>query len=82
MEKTIYAAEVDEHTEVGHVLDNTFQHLTFFQVGEDGGLLLLEVQHLTVHGEPDSVGRPLRLQERGVPAPHTAARARPAVRGR
>ena len=43
VEQAVYTAEVDEHTKVGHVLDHPFQHLTLVEVGEDSGLLLLEV---------------------------------------
>nr|GFC82685.1 hypothetical protein [Tanacetum cinerariifolium] len=43
VQQTIDTAEVDEHAEVGHVLDVAFQNLTFFEVVQDGFALLLEV---------------------------------------
>ena len=42
MDKTIHAAKVDEHTVAGDILDGTFQHLTFFELGDDFAFLLLE----------------------------------------
>src|SRR4051812_31184704 len=43
VEQSVYTAKIDEYTEVGHVLDNTFQHLAFVEVGEDSCLLLFEI---------------------------------------
>ena len=43
VQQTVDTAEVDEHAEVGHVLDVAFQNLTFLEVVQDGLTLLLEV---------------------------------------
>ncbi len=43
VQQTIYATEVDEGTEVGHILDDTFQYLAFLEVVEDQLALRLEV---------------------------------------
>jgi hypothetical protein len=43
VQQAVDTAEVDEHAEVGHVLDHAFEYLTFFEVVEDGFALLLEV---------------------------------------
>ena len=43
MQQAVYTTQIDEYTEIGHVLDYTFEHLTFFQVFEDFGFLLLEI---------------------------------------
>src|SRR5690242_1161325 len=43
VQQAIYPTQVDENTEVGHVLDDAFQHLSLLQVVEDLNLLLFEV---------------------------------------
>src|SRR5258706_6053853 len=43
VQQSVYASQVDEHTEVGHVLDHAFEHMALFEVGEDGRFLLFEV---------------------------------------
>ncbi len=43
MDKTIHAAQVDEHTVAGDVLDGSFEHLAFFELGDDFAFLLLEL---------------------------------------
>jgi hypothetical protein len=35
VEQTIHTAEVEERTEVGDVLDDTLEYLTFFEASED-----------------------------------------------
>ena len=42
VDEAVYAAKVDEHTVAGDVLDRTLEHLTFFELGDDFALLLLE----------------------------------------
>ena len=39
MDEAVYAAEVDEHTVAGDVLDGAFQYLAFLQLGDDVFLL-------------------------------------------
>ena len=41
--QTVYAAQVDEYTIRGNVLDGTLENLTFFEFGDDLFLLLLEL---------------------------------------
>jgi hypothetical protein len=43
VEKTINTTKIDEYTEVGHVLDNALQYLTFLKVSKDRCLLLLKI---------------------------------------
>jgi hypothetical protein len=43
VEQAVHAAEVEESPEVGDVFDQTFEHLTFFEAGDDGIALLGEV---------------------------------------
>ena len=43
MKKTIDTTQVDEYTEIGHVLDHTFQYLTLLQVVQDFCFLLFEI---------------------------------------
>ena len=43
MDETVHAAEVDEHTVGGDVLDGAFEYLAFFELGDDFALLLLEL---------------------------------------
>ena len=42
VDKTVHAAEVDEHTVAGDVLDSTFEYLTLFELGDDFALLLFK----------------------------------------
>ena len=42
VDKTIYAAQIDEHTVGGDVLDGSLENLTFFEFGDNLALLLLE----------------------------------------
>ncbi len=42
MDKSVYAAQVDEHTVGSDVLDSAFEHLAFFEFGDDFFLLLFE----------------------------------------
>ena len=43
MDETVHAAEVDEHAVGGDVLDGSFKHLAFLELGDDFALLLLEL---------------------------------------
>ena len=42
VDETVHAAEVDEYTIVGDVLDRTFEHLTLFELADDFLLLSFE----------------------------------------
>ena len=39
VDKTVYAAKVDEYTVGGNILDGSLEHLTFFKVADNLGLL-------------------------------------------
>ena len=43
MDKSVYAAQVDEYAVGGNVLDRTFEYLTFFELGHDFLLLRFEL---------------------------------------
>jgi len=43
IEQTIYAAQVNERTEVGNILNSTFQYLTFFELADDNAALLFDI---------------------------------------
>ncbi len=43
VDKTVNASEVDEYTVSGDVLNDTLEHLTSFELGDDVLLLLLEL---------------------------------------
>ena len=43
MDKSVYAAQVDEYAVGGYVLDRTFEYLTFFELGHDFLLLRFEL---------------------------------------
>ena len=43
VDEAIHAAEVDEHTVAGDVLDHAFQHLTLLEVADNLGLLSLDL---------------------------------------
>ena len=42
VDETVYAAEVDEYTIVGDILNRTFEHLTLFELADDFLLLSFE----------------------------------------
>src|SRR5690606_6184243 len=43
VKQAVYTTQVDEYAEVSHVLDHTFQYLSFLKVVQDFSSLLLEV---------------------------------------
>src|SRR5690606_11286734 len=43
VQQAIYTTQVDEHTEVGHILDHTFQYLAFLKIVEDFSSLFLKI---------------------------------------